>query len=115
MSGHLVVVKSASHFSELVNDDSGAVLCCMFSTEWCGPCQKIYPEIRRLAMAFRGEMVLATIDADDHGELVHSCRVRAFPTFMWVYKGKQLGFHVGADVETVKLKSRDFIQVVRNE
>jgi thioredoxin 1 len=113
MSTKLVPVTSKAHFTELVNTDT--LTCFMFTATWCRPCQQVYPEIRRMATMFGGEVLFATVDGDDLREVVTMCKVRAFPTFMLIRNGKQLDYVVGGDHQAVEEKVKAQLKKIRDE
>ena len=114
MSTKVVSVRNQAHFTELVNQRD-VLTVIMFTAQWCRPCQEAYPEIRRMAAAFGGEVLIATVDADDHQDILQMCRVRAFPTFMIVYNAKQLDFVIGAALGELQEKLRKHLKDLREE
>lgn len=111
MSSKLVSVGSKSHFTSLVNSDTLTVI--MFTATWCRPCQQAYPEVRRMASAFGGEVLFATVDGDELREVVTMCKVRAFPTFMLLRSGQQLDYVIGGNTQELEEKVKAELKKMR--
>ena len=69
------------------------------STSWCGPCQKIAPEIKALSNnpKYAGILFLE-VNGDElvqDDKLASKLRVSAVPSFFGFVAGKQVGFETG--------------------
>ncbi len=115
MSGKLISIRNKAHFSEIVNSESSLISVIMFTATWCRPCQTCYPELNRLSRVYRDDVTFATVDVDEHEEIVHMCKVRAFPTFMFIQNGKQIDFSIGAGMDLVEDKIRHHLNEIKKK
>ena len=62
--------------------------------EWCGPCRVLGPLLHRLAAAYEGRFLLATVDADENMRIAGRHKVRGFPTVIGYSHGVEINrFH----------------------
>lgn len=74
-----VVELTPSNFDRLViNDDSIWIV--EFYAPWCGHCQSLVPEYKKLASALKGVVKVGSVNADEHKSLGGQYGVRGFPT-----------------------------------
>ena len=74
-----------------------------FTASWCGPCQKIQPELDKLAIDYSGKMVFIGVDVDTFPTLSHDHDITAMPT-SFIMKGGQCVSEkvVGANIVQIK-------------
>ncbi len=66
-----------------------------FYADWCGPCKKMEPYLKKMEKELADKMILVRIDADQNPELCSQLNVTALPTLK-LYKNKELSWnHVG--------------------
>lgn len=84
-----------SNFDQIVLQAKGPVLV-DFYADWCGPCQKLAPELERVA-ADLTEGRIVKVDADRNPKLVAQYNVAALPTLLVFVDGqvvdRAMGFH----------------------
>ena len=51
-----------------------------FSAEWCGPCQRIKPDMENLANEYKDKMVCIHVDVDNLAGISQQYQVRCMPT-----------------------------------
>jgi thioredoxin 1 len=61
-----------------------------FSAEWCGPCQMLAPELKKLAEMSEDKMKIIKIDIDRNQQLSATFRVQSVPTMILFRKGEML-------------------------
>lgn len=89
-------------FDKLVK--SGKSVLVDFWATWCGPCQKLAPELEALAAA-HSDIVVGKIDVDDPGnvQLAASLGVNSIPALFLFREGKLIkqlvGYMTKADLE----------------
>lgn len=106
-------VRSKAHFKEIVNSDLVDLNIIMFTATWCRPCQSCYDQVNRLAKVYRDNVQFALLDVDELEEIVHLCKVKAFPTFMFISRGQQIDFSIGAGMDLVEDKIRYHLKEIR--
>eukprot|EP00754_Rhynchopus_humris_P037069 Rhum_TRINITY_DN19169_c0_g1::Rhum_TRINITY_DN19169_c0_g1_i1::g.169462::m.169462/K14544/UTP22, NOL6; U3 small nucleolar RNA-associated protein 22 len=74
-----------------------------FTATWCGPCQKVKPQVKEIASAAPHLRVLA-IDVDENDELAAKHHVRSMPTFVLFDGAREVARKTGS----AGLKKLDF-------
>ncbi|XP_032597760.1 protein disulfide-isomerase A6 homolog isoform X2 [Drosophila grimshawi] len=74
-----VVELTPTNFDRLVGQDD-AIWVVEFYAPWCGHCQSLAPEYKKLANAVKGTIKVGSVNADEHKELGNKFNVRGFPT-----------------------------------
>ncbi|KAL0963701.1 hypothetical protein UPYG_G00309760 [Umbra pygmaea] len=75
-----VVMMDQDSFTELVNRRRhGEAWMVDFYAPWCGPCQALLPEWRRMARALNGFIKVGTVDCQKHHSFCQGQGVRAYP------------------------------------
>ena len=72
-----------------------------FTAGWCGPCQRVAPQVEALSDDPAAPAILK-IDLDSCQEAAEKFSIRAVPTFVLVESGQEKSRVEGADVEKVK-------------
>jgi thioredoxin 1 len=67
-----------------------------FYADWCGPCKAIAPEVKKLASELTGKAQVIRINAETDRDSAAAHRVRAYPTFIAFFHGKETARQVGA-------------------
>merc|ERR1711974_83449 len=82
-----VVKLSPADFDDVVDGSKGVFV--EFFAPWCGHCKNLAPEYERVADAFQkvNDIVIASVDADEHKDLGGRYGVTGFPTLLWFPKG----------------------------
>ena len=78
-----------------------------FTALWCGPCQAIKEDIKKLA-AKETDVYVAEVDVDENDETAADCGIAAMPTFQWYRNGKKIKELRGANASEVKRLTADF-------
>jgi len=75
------------------------------STDWCKPCIKIKPEVKKISMNPKYASILfVELNGDElsqHEKLSSKLKVSAVPSFFGFVAGQQVGFMAGADVNDI--------------
>jgi thioredoxin 1 len=90
-----VVELTEATFDEVVGAGPVPVLVDV-TAEWCPPCRQMEPILEELAVESRGDLVVASIDADAHPDVARRLGVMSFPTFVVFVAGAEQGRFVGA-------------------
>ena len=94
MANNIVTLTSAT-FSETVNGSSTPVLV-DFWAEWCGPCKAIAPILEEIALEKAGQLTVAKLNVDDHGDIAGQFNVMSIPTMILFDNGVEKHRIVGA-------------------
>ncbi len=76
-----------------------------FWAEWCTPCHKLDPVLRRVVGAYGDSVVLAKVGIEDHGETAHEYGVRRLPAIKVFRDGQVVGEFTGKlpEAEVVRI------------
>lgn len=83
-----VVELTQSTFNRLVVE-SDEIWVIEFYAPWCGHCQSLVPEYKKLASALKGVVKVGAVNADDHKSLAAQYSVQGFPTIKIFGANKQ--------------------------
>jgi thioredoxin 1 len=76
-----------------------------FSAEWCGPCQMLAPELKKLSSMVDDRVRILKIDVDKNPQAAQALKVMGVPTLM-VYRNGKLewrasGYHTADQLLSV--------------
>ena len=73
-----------------------------FTASWCGPCQKIKPQIIKLKEGLQTNNIkFYMIDIDENDTLCEKCNIKSVPTFILFKDKKEIGQCKGANIVPV--------------
>ena len=79
--------------------------------EWCGPCKAIAPVLTEIAKEQAGNVTIAKLNVDDHGDIAQRFGVMSIPTLLVFKNGELKKKLVGAKGKTQLLEEiEEFIQ-----
>jgi thioredoxin 2 len=74
-------------FDEIVRTAKVPVLV-DFWAAWCGPCRAAAPEVKKLAEAMRGRLVVLKVDTESQRQLAQRYSIRGIPHFVILRDGR---------------------------
>ena len=83
-----------SAYNDLINSPNPVLV--DFTAAWCGPCQTMAPELKKLASELGEKLKIIKIDIDKNQELAGKLQVRSVPTLILYKNGKQVWRQSGA-------------------
>jgi thioredoxin 1 len=99
MSGFTYAVEEAT-FDELVVERSHATPVVLdIGADWCSPCRVLTPMLEKLAHAYQGKFLLATVDADENMRIAGRHQAKGFPTVIAYSRGHVTDRFHGAKTE----------------
>ncbi|XP_071847688.1 thioredoxin-like [Apostichopus japonicus] len=72
-----------------------------FYAEWCGPCKRIAPDIKKLAEEHT-DVVFLKVDVDEAEDVAAAKGIEAMPTFHFYKSGDKVVEFTGANLEQLK-------------
>ena len=101
-------IQSKQHKQEFVNKHKVCLI--DVYADWCGPCQIVEPEFKRLFKEYHVEGVCGL--AKEDAEKGFSPNVQVVPTFMFYVNGNFEGLLTGADVSLIERKLNEVLNAV---
>lgn len=84
--------------------DGEAFVFFYFTASWCGPCQRILPEILKLSEVIPEDKIVfykIDIDDSDNDEICETCQIKSVPTF-YLFKDRTFVSKVeGANIQGI--------------
>lgn len=94
MSATTTKVTDASFQADVLQ--SGTPVLVDFWAEWCGPCKMIAPILAEIAGEKSGNLTVAKLNVDDHGDIAGRFNVMSIPTMLLFKDGEVVKQMVGA-------------------
>jgi thioredoxin len=57
-----------------------------FYADWCGPCKKISPLLRDMAILYKNDIIVYKVNVDKEGELASAFGIESIPTLLFIPK-----------------------------
>lgn len=71
---------AATWQSEVIDRDDGVIWFIDFAAHWCGPCQRMFPDFKKVAKMLAGTIRFGHVECPDNKELCDSLRINSYPT-----------------------------------
>lgn len=105
-----VTITTENH-DEIITKTSNVLI--DFTAKWCGPCKRMKPAYEKAESFIKElgiDLVFATVDVDDEGELSNIYAIKCMPTLILIKNGENVLRHEGAmsDTEILEFVGRKF-------
>jgi thioredoxin 1 len=96
----IIEIKSENHLDKLLDRQKPTVL--EFSTDWCGVCKRVKPEVEMLAKKYSSVQFIM-IDGDAYPQLKQKYNVKGFPAFIILdAQGTQVSVVRGRNIQLLE-------------
>lgn len=99
MNGHIYAVEEATFEAMVVERSLATPVVLDIGADWCSPCRVLTPMLEKLAQAYDGQFVLATVDADENMRIAGRHQAKGFPTVIAYSRGQITDRFHGAKTE----------------
>jgi thioredoxin 2 len=93
--GEPIEIPSVALFDALVSASALPVVVDYWAP-WCGPCRMVVPELKKVAAAHRGRLVVVKVDTEALPDLAMRFGIQSIPTMALFDGGRELSRTVGA-------------------
>lgn len=100
MSDFIVDINETNAQQYLIEESHKRPVVVDFWADWCEPCKTLMPLLEKLANEYRGDFLLAKVNADEQQMIAQQLGVRSLPTVMVIKDGQPVDGFVGAQPET---------------
>eukprot|EP01134_Creolimax_fragrantissima_P008400 CFRG8400T1 len=106
MAGTVVEVPTDEEFPVFLQAAGSKLVVVDFHAQWCGPCKRIAPAVKDLALKYVSAAVFLKVDVDQLQMTAQAYTVQSMPTFMFFKNGQKVDQFSGANPqkldETIK-------------
>jgi thioredoxin 1 len=95
MAGERIITLTDDSFDEQIKKLQGPVLV-DFWAAWCAPCKMIAPSLEEIADEMAGDVNVAKVNVDEHGDVANRFGIRSIPTLVVFKDGKVVDQMIGA-------------------
>ncbi|MCH8529464.1 MAG: thioredoxin [Saccharospirillum sp.] len=96
-----IITVTEQNFHQIMVEESQQRLVVMdFWAEWCAPCKVLMPILEKLADEYKGQFLLAKVNADEQQNIVAQFGVRSLPTVALIQDGQPVDAFMGAEPES---------------
>ena len=86
MSDHILEITSENFEEKVINSNVPVLI--DFWAEWCGPCKQLIPIIEKIALDYKGKVLVGKINVDNHSNLAAQYNVRGIPNLLIFNSGE---------------------------
>ncbi len=84
---------SRDEYEKLLQSDKTVLI--DFYAEWCGPCKKMSPYLKKMETSLADKVTIIKIDADKNKTLIKELKIETLPTLLIYKKGISIWKHEG--------------------
>lgn len=98
-----IIGMSSQEFNELLNSDKKVLI--VFYAEWCAPCKKMEPFIKKMKSDLASTVVIMRLNADENKTLVSEMKISELPTLL-LYQNKEVKWQHSGFISEEDLKKQ---------
>ena len=96
---HVVEVTLENAQQILIEESAKRLVLVDFWADWCAPCKALMPILEALAEEYKGQFLLAKVNADEQPDISAQFGVRSLPTVIMMKDGQPVDAFQGAQTE----------------
>ena len=96
---HVVEVTLENAQQILIEESAKRLVLVDFWADWCAPCKVLMPILEALAEEYKGQFLLAKVNADEQPDISAQFGVRSLPTVIMMKDGQPVDAFQGAQTE----------------
>ncbi|MBQ0797840.1 MAG: thioredoxin [Porticoccaceae bacterium] len=100
MNEHIVDVTLENAQQILIEESAKRLVLVDFWADWCAPCKALMPILEKLAEEYKGQFLLAKVNADQQPDISAQFGVRSLPSIIMMKDGQPVDGFQGALPET---------------
>ena len=101
-------LETLEEFQQAINSDNVTVI--DFTASWCPPCQMVGPIFAQMAADSKNSALnFYKVDVDENEEAAAEAGIQAMPTFSFYQRGQKIDEVVGANIESVQQKVKQYL------
>jgi putative thioredoxin len=99
MNGYTYAVQEATFEQMVVERSHASPVVLDIGADWCSPCRVLTAILEKLTLAYEGQFLLATVDADENMRIAGRHQAKGFPTVIAYSHGQITDRFHGAKTE----------------
>ena len=103
----LITINSQTEFDTVIKN--GAILI-DFNAPWCAPCRLQEPILDKISDQFKGRVVVAALNIDNHQHIAKKLGIQSIPTLVVFKNSKEIQRFVGLQPEVTLATALDKLQ-----
>ena len=100
MSRYIKNISTRAEFKNVLKE--GTIIIVKASADWCGPCKKIAPLVKKLFETMPKNVWMLEVDVDDDQDLATFFDIKQVPTFISYIGKDKMDVAIGGNEKTVR-------------
>lgn len=93
-------IESFDDFNSIIGSDNYTLI--DFTAKWCGPCQRLAPDLEKMAEEYLNVCSFYKVDVDCNEETCCCCEITCMPTLILFKNNEIVTKYEGSDINKIK-------------